>query len=513
LISRNGAIRLLQAKLKEAAFASFPIILIVLLLSVSIAPVPSGTLLSFIFGALFLIIGMMLFTIGAEMAMSPIGEMAGSCITRSRKILLVLGISFLMGFIITIAEPDLQVLADQVPAIPSAMLILCVAAGVGLFLMLAHLRMLLSVPLTHILIPVYAVIFLLSALVPQRFLAISFDAGGVTTGPMTVPFIMALGVGVASIRNDRHAEDDSFGLVALSSAGPILAVMLLGIFHRAAEGSYTAPVIADVNDSVALRVFFLEKLPSCMEEMALSLLPIIVFYAILQFCFLRQGRRNILRILTGLICTYTGLVIFLTGVNAGFLPAGFFLGSILASLPQYYVIIPAAMLMGYFVVRAEPAVYVLMRQVEEITDGAVSEKLMGWSLSIGVAISLGLSMIRVISGLPLIVFLLPGYLLAIATSFFVPKIYTAIAFDSGGVASGPMTTAFLLPFAQGACRALGGDIESDAFGLVAMVAMTPLITIQLLGIYSSVKARLRHRRAMLSGDRLLEYDNSSIIEL
>lgn len=523
--------RVVNNHFAEAFGSIFPVFVIVLILSLILAPVPSGTLLCFIAATAMLIFGSALFNMGAEFAMTPIGEKMGSAITKSRKIWLIVVIGFVLGFAVTIAEPDLQVLATQVPSIPEKALIYGVAGGVGAFLVLALLRMFFSISLSKLLVGFYVLVLVLSFFVPDGYKSISFDAGGVTTGPMTVPFIMALGVGVAAIRSDKSAEDDSFGLVALCSIGPILVVMILGILpatgmvpslagSASAELAKTAvteaseaPAVPDVGTTFELMSLYIEGLPHYMKEMLSSLLPIVAAFIVFQIVTLRIKARPLSMIIRGLVYTYIGLVIFMTGVNLGFLPMGYYLGEILAGGKNPYVIIPCAMIMGYVCVQAEPAVAVLNRQVEDITDGAISAKLMGTSLSVGVAISLGIAMVRVITGISILWFIIPGYSISILISFFVPKLYTAIAFDSGGVASGPMTAAFLLPFAQGACAALGGNVATDAFGVVAMVAMTPLITIQVLGL-------LAKRRRKVSVSTLPEgvsawssYDDTVIIEL
>ena len=505
----------LKEKLKEALQAVLPIMGLVLVLCFSVAPISPSILLCFLLGGALLIVGMMFFTLGAELSMTPMGERVGTAMTKSRKVWLILLLAFLLGVLITISEPDLAVLANQVPAVPNMTLILAVAVGVGIFLAIALLRMLLGIPLNVLLLVFYIAAFALSAFVPDSFLAVAFDSGGVTTGPMTVPFIMALGVGVSAIRNDRHAAEDSFGLVALCSIGPILAVMALGMIFRPQDGAYTAPVLPEIFDSVELWQLFQQGLPTYIHEIAVSLLPIIVIFGLFQLLMLKMPRRSLARLGIGLLYTYIGLVLFLTGVNVGFMPAGHYLGQVLAGSRFSWIIIPIGMIMGFFIVRAEPAVYVLNKQVEEMTDGAISAATMGMALSIGVAVSVGLAMVRVLTGISILYFLIPGYALSLAISFFVPKLYTAIAFDSGGVASGPMTAAFLLPLAQGACTAVGGNLITDAFGVVAMVAMTPLITIQILGLVSQWKqARLR-RRASLSGAVLAFdlLDDDAIIEL
>lgn len=500
-------------KLKEALTAVSPTIGIVLLLSFTIAPIPPSILLLLLFGAVLLIIGMMFFTLGAELAMTPVGEKIGTRIANSRNLGIVLLLCFLLGFIITISEPDLQVLAEQVPSVPNAVLILAVAVGVGFFLMIAMLRMLFSKTLRSLLILFYFLVFVLAFFVQDDFLAVAFDSGGVTTGPMTVPFIMALGVGFAAVRSDKHAEDDSFGLVSLCSIGPILAVLLLGLLYHPESTGYAGSETPVIRDSVELWRYFAAGLPKYIEEIAVSLLPIILFFAVFQMISLKMRGRALKKIVIGMVYTYVGLVLFLTGVNVGFMPAGNYLGAMIAGLSYRWVLIPIGMVIGYFIVKAEPAVYVLKEQVEEITSGAISGEAMGLSLSLGVSVSIGLAMIRVLTGISIFWFILPGYLIALALSFFVPKIFTAIAFDSGGVASGPMTATFLLPFAMGACEAVGGNIVQDAFGVVAMVAMTPLITIQIMG--AVYKYRFAHARAeeALEASYLDIWADDDIIEL
>ncbi|MDE6840609.1 MAG: DUF1538 domain-containing protein [Oscillospiraceae bacterium] len=514
-MSLRGSLPKLKEKLMEALKAVLPIIGIVLVLCFSVAPISPSILLCFLLGASMIVVGEMFFTLGAEASMTPMGERVGTAVTRSRRLSLVVALGFLLGFLITISEPDLQVLAELVPAVPNLTLILSVAAGVGVFLVLALLRMLFGIPLAPMLVVFYGGVFALSLLVPKEFLAVAFDSGGVTTGPMTVPFIMALGVGISAIRNDRHASDDSFGLVALCSIGPILAVLILGMIFQPQQGAaYVPPVLPEIADSVQLWALFRSGLPTYMGEIALSLLPIVALFGVFQLAMLKLSARSLKKICIGLVYTYVGLVLFLTGANVGFMPAGNYLGQVMAALDCRWIIIPVGMVIGYFLVKAEPAVYVLNKQVEEITDGAISSAAMGASLSIGVSVSIGLAMVRVLTGVSIMWFIIPGYAIAIALSFFVPKIFTAIAFDSGGVASGPMTATFLLPFAQGACVAVGGNMVTDAFGVVAMVAMTPLITIQVLGMVYRARQRAAEKAqpdsAQLAFDLL---DDDAIIEL
>ena len=500
----------LQEKLAEALKAVLPIVLIVLLLSFTVMPMPTSILLAFLFGGLLLILGMMFFTLGAEIAMEPMGQKLGTRITATRKLWIILPLGFFLGVLITVSEPDLQVLANQVPAIPNQVLIWCVAIGVGLFLVGALLRMLFRVSLRLLLMILYGVTFLLAFFAPRDFLAVAFDAGGVTTGPMTVPFIMAFGIGISAIRSDSRAAEDSFGLIALCSVGPILAVLVLSLIFHPQDAAYTATAVPAIDHSITLAHLFADAIPSYLREIALAVLPIVAFFGVFQIISLRLTGKTLLRIGVGLVYTYVGLVLFLLGANVGFMPAGQFLGQTLASMPWKWIVIPVGMVVGYFIVKAEPAVYVLMKQVEELTSGQVSGKALQVTLSLGVAASIGLAMLRVLTGVSILWFLLPGYALAILLSLIVPKLFTAIAFDSGGVASGPMTAAFLLPFATGACLAVGGNVVTDAFGVVAMVAMTPLIAIQLLGAVYLLKDKRQIRKA--PGAAVAE-DPYAIIEL
>ena len=498
----------LTEKFREAVASVLPITLIVTIVCFSFVPVTTDLMLSFLIGSVLLIVGMALFTLGSEVSMTQIGTHMGAKLTKSRKLWLILTVSFLLGVAITVAEPDLQVLATNVPNIDTTVLIITVSVGVGIFLLLSMLRILLVIPLRWMLLGFYALIFILAALVDKDFLAVAFDSGGVTTGPMTVPFIMALGVGVSSIRSDSHAQTDSFGLVALCSIGPILAVMLLGFIYRGSADGTAAMVLSNYQDTVELGHNYITSLPAYLKEVVIALLPIVAFFLVFQVVSLRLRRLPFMRILVGLVWTCVGLVLFLTGVNVGFSSLGYILGERLAAPGLRYWLIPLAMLMGWFIINAEPAVHVLNKQVEELSAGAISAKAMGVSLSIAVSSAMGLSMVRVLTGISILWFIVPGYVLALAMAFFVPQTFTAIAFDSGGVASGPLTATFMLPFALGACTAMGGNIMTDAFGIVALVAMMPLITVQAMGVVYVIKSR---RQAKTVGKSA--YGDNDVIEL
>lgn len=483
-------------KTKESLSSVLPITLTVLFLNFTITPMPFGIRGLFLIGSIFLILGMGLFTLGADMSMMPMGEQIGAQLTKSRKIALLIGVSLAMGIMITIAEPDLQILAEQVPSVPNIVIILWVAVGVGVFLVVALLRILFQWKLSYMLIFLYIAVFILGSFTSENYLAVAFDSGGVTTGPITVPFILALGIGLSSVRGGKSSHDDSFGLVALCSVGPIMAVMIMGMFFKSSSNSFAYNPITDIANVSELFLLFGERFPEYFKEVGIALSPIVLFFVIFQLFALKLPKSQMIKMTIGILYTYFGLVLFLTGVNVGFLPAGEFIGKYIGSLSYSWILIPLGMLMGFFIVAAEPAVHVLNDNVEVLTGGAISKGAMLWSLSIGVAISIGLAMSRILFEISIWYILIPGYALALILTFFVPKIFTAIAFDSGGVASGPMTATFLLPFAMGACKAVGGNMLTDAFGIVSMVAMTPLITIQIMGVFYSIKIKSTQEEEM-----------------
>lgn len=481
----------LKEKIRESLSAVLPITGIVLMLSIFVIPMEVGSVVMFLTGALMLIVGMGFFQLGAEMAMTPLGEGVGVQISKMKKLLTVLLTGFLMGVIITVSEPDLQVLAGQVPSVPNMVLIMTVAVGVGLFLALAIVRIRYKISLSMLLIVCYLALILVSMFVPKEFLAVAFDSGGVTTGPMTVPFIMAMGVGLASVRSDKNAANDSFGLVALSSVGPILAVLILGCFFKPTEAAYTLTDVATVVTTQDVARVFAQGLPLYAREVLLSLVPILWVFLIFQWLTHRYHGLQIKRIIVGFGYTYIGLVLFLCGANVGFAPVGAYLGKELAGLSFRWILVPIGALIGYYIVKAEPAIQVLNHQVEAVTNGAISVKMMNRCMQIGVAASVGLAMLRVLTGISIQWFVIPGYIIALVLSRMVPDIFIGIAFDSGGVASGPMTSTFLLPLSIGVCEALGGSLMTDAFGVVALVALTPLIAIQLMGLVYKLKTAKR----------------------
>ena len=507
-------LKILSEKLKESFASVLPVTLIVLVLSFTpLVSFSTKELLVFAVSAVFLVVGIGLFNLGADLAMTPMGEHVGSGLTKSRKLLLLLSVCFVMGVLITVAEPDLSVLAEQVKnAVEPMLLIVTVGIGVGFFLLLAIVKVVWKKDLSTIIIFFYMALFMLGMLMltfgKEQFVPLAFDSGGVTTGPITVPFIMALGVGVAGAIGGKNANENSFGLIALCSIGPIMALMGLVIFSKGDLTYQLSPASYSIDASLGEN--FIPTVAAVAHEVLVALGLIVVFFLALQFVALRLSRSKLVQMSFGICYTFVGLVVFLTAVTVGFMPVGFELGCNLAKMPRALVV--SGFVIGMVVVLAEPAVHVLNKQVEDITGGLVSKRSMLIALSVGVGLSIGLSMIRIIVGFPIIYYLIPGYFISLALSFFVPKLYTAIAFDSGGVASGPLTSSFILPLSIGACSVIhdGGDsILSYAFGIVAMVAMTPLITIQVMGFRAIASKKIKNRLMMR---RIQDADDEQIID-
>ena len=492
----------LWEKLKEAWISDLPVTFIVLILYFTpLVNLNAKELGVFFFSAFMLILGIGLFNLGADMAMGVMGEQVGKALIKSKKPWLIALVLFLLGLFITIAEPDLQVLANQIGnVIEPTMLIIFVGIGVGIFLVIAVIKIIVKANLTMIIIFFYMMMFALTALVLENeaddFLALSYDSGGVTTGPITVPFIMALGLGIATTIGGRNAKENSFGLVALCSIGPIIAVLILGLTIDPTKlDSSTLFDLSqyDLPDNIV--VGFGYQILETIRKVIIALGLVVAFFIIINFTLIKLPKKKLIQITIGIIYTFLGLVIFLSAAEFGFLSIGFKMGTQMAEFNEYLTVL-FGLGIGAVVVLAEPAVHVLTKQVEEVTTGGVTKRQMLIALSIGVGIAISLSLLRIIYDFSILYYLIPGYLLSLGLSFFVPRVYTSIAFDSGGVASGPLTSSFILPFAIGVCSIISpSDLLNNAFGVVAMVALTPLITIQLLGFKSEIRLKyLRARR-------------------
>lgn len=476
----------MKSKLKESIYSILPIMVIMLIASI-ILKFSIITIVSILLSTVLLIVGICLFTYGADISMIEIGKSMASSLVKTKKPILIAFIALIIGIVITVAEPDLKVLADQMTAIDSATLILCVGLGVGIFLALASLRIIYQIDLKIFIVLFYGIILFLMLLASEAMIPLSFDSGGVTTGPMSVPFIIAMGIGFSKARARKESRDDSFGLVAMCSIGPILIVLLFGLLTKG-DMTYQYNIMSEANDFGSLFQTYIDQIVPTLKEVGLSLLPILGLFIIFNLITRKIKKNKLKQVITGLVITLIGLFLFFVGVNAGYMRVAYLIG--IKMFANYeYLLIPLGILVGLVIVKAEPAVAVLTSQIEKITQGSVTKKGVNNIIAFGVAIAISISIIRVLTGVSIIWFLVIGYILAIVLMFVTPKIFTMIAFDSGGAVSGPMTTSFLLPLIIGICYQKGGNVMTDAFGLVALVALSPLLTIQLFGAIYALKSK------------------------
>lgn len=487
---------ILTQKIKDVVFSILPITIIVLILNFTITPIGTNLILRFLIGAIFIIFGLAIFLFGVDLGIQPIGTLMGSSLTRKKNLWIIIIFGFILGFLINIAEPDLLVLARQVDKVTSGVLsqasvLIVVSIGVGVLVAVGLMRIVFKIQLHRLLTLLYGIIFLLVILAPSQFLGIAFDSGGATTGSMTVPFILALGLGVSSTQGGKASEEDSFGLVGIASTGPMIAVLMMSLLSGIK--SLTGSLPYHSTNTKGVLIPFLKEIPTMLIEVMMAMIPLLLLFLLFQVLFFKLSKKQFIKILKGLVYTYVGFVLFLTGVNAGFMEAGSAIGHAVATLGNNWLIILIGLILGFTVILAEPAVYVLNEQIEDVTSGHIKKKVILYTLSIGVAIAVALSMVRIlVPNLKLWHLLIPGYSIAIILSYFTPKLFVGIAFDSGGVASGPMTATFILAFAQGVAEAIeGADVLMDAFGVIAMVALTPLIAIQVLGLIYEHKSAKR----------------------
>ncbi|HCR83526.1 MAG TPA: DUF1538 domain-containing protein [Lachnospiraceae bacterium] len=481
-------------KLKEVLASVLPITIIVLVLNFTLTPIETPLIIRFLIGAVLIIIGLTIFLIGVDIGITLIGNNMGATVARSNKLWFVVITGVILGFFISVAEPDLHILAGQVDSVTSgliskASIVVVVSIGIAIMLTIGLIRIVFNFPLYKLLTMIYGVIFILAFFCSPEFLAISFDASGATTGALTVPFILALAIGVSKMKKDSKAsERDSFGLVAIASTGAILSVMLMSIISKTDQitGGFEQE-----NVSSLIVYPFIHEFPKISGEIMIALFPVLAVFLIFQKASFKLSKKEVRKILFGVLFTFIGLVLFLVGVNAGFMDVGGAVGYTVASLDNKLYVILVGFILGVVTILAEPAVYVLTHQIEDVTSGYVKRKVVLLTLAIGVGVAVALSIIRIlIPALQLWHYLLPGYVISIAMSYFVPKLFVGVAFDSGGVASGPMTATFILAYAQGAAESIeGANVLVDGFGMIAMVAMTPLIALQILGFIFKLKAK------------------------
>lgn len=492
-------IRELKRNLIDTLKTILPVIFIVSLIAVFI-PIEANLYISFLISSILLIIGATLFTFGADLSMIYIGNKVGKDLVRSKKVVLILVVSLIIGTVITIAEPDLLVLAEQLTSIPSGLLIIAISLGVGICMLLAAARSLFGWNLNVMLLIGFIVIFLLSCHVPLDFIPAAFDSGGVTTGTMSIPFIITLGMGLVASRTDKKAKEESFGLVALASTGPIIMVLLLGLFMNSRG-------VMDFDNSIYTSFSFFDYFKQtfgCLKDVIVAVLPIVVVFFAYNFITKNVSKRELHRVILGFIITIIGLTIFLVASNVGFLNMGYYIGNYIVTNYNKYFLIPVIMILAFFIAIAEPAVVILIDQVEEFTEGAISKRVLNVSLALGVSIAAGLSIFRIFTGTPFIYYALIGYGVALGLMFFIPNVFTAIAFDAGGATGGSLTTTFLLPMAIGACISSGGNVYTDAFGLASMVSLVPIITVEVVGVIYQIRLLLLSRVEELD-DSIIDY--------
>ena len=492
----------IKAKLKESLYSVIPIMLLMIVLSIYLN-FSLISIISILISTILLVIGISLFTYGADISMMEIGKVMGSSLIKSRKPLLICFVTFIIGVVITIAEPDLKVLATQMTAIDSSIFIMCVGIGVGIFLSISAMRIIFQIDLRIILYIFYGILLLLIFLVDKNFIPVGFDSGGVTTGPMSVPFIIAMGVGFSSVRSNVDSKNDSFGLVALCSIGPILIVLLFSLFINS-NMEYVYNISPEVLTFSGLTKSYVMEIIPVITDVIMSLIPIIAVFVIFNLFTKKVKKKKLTRILSGIVITFIGLSLFFIGVNSGYMKLAYLIGMKMYDVNSS-LLIPLGIIVGYIIVSAEPAVALLNEQIEKITEGTISKKLMNTTIAIGVSIAIALSMTRVLTGIPITWFLVIGYVVALLLTIFTPKVFTMIAFDSGGAVSGPMTTSFLLPLIIGVCYQHGGNVLTDAFGLVGLVALSPLLTIQVLGVIYNIKTR-RKNNTITVDESIVEYD-------
>lgn len=474
-------------KFKEAFSSILPITIIVIILNFTLTPLGVPLIIRFIIGAILIIIGLSVFLIGVDIAITPLGSQVGATLAKSNKMWIVVVGGLIVGFFISIAEPGLIILADQVDIVTSGQIsslsiLSIVSIGLALMLAMGFVRIVTNTPLYKVLTVLYILVFILALFTPIEFLTIAFDASGATTGILAVPFILALALGVSTMKKDSKASEmDSFGLVAIASVGAIMSVMILSIFSGTRD--FAAKLEFNITESKSILEPFIENIPTLFKEGFLTILPLLIIFLFFQKVYFKMSSRNVAKMVKGFIYAFIGLFLFLVGVNTGFMDVGGIIGYTLASYDNKSYIVVIAFILGFVTILAEPAVYVLTHQIENVTSGYVKRKAILLALSIGVGAAVALSIIRIIvPGIQLWHYLLPGYIISLSMMYFIPKLFVGIAFDAGGVATGPMTTTFILAFTQGAAEAIeGANILTDGFGMIATVAMTPIITLQILG--------------------------------
>ena len=488
--------------IKETFLSSLPLAIIMIIMCVFVAPMNDPlNYIKLTIGYISVVLGQSLFLVGLDTSILPIGKMVGGSLIKLKKTVFIIFFGVLFGLLATVAEPALSVLARQVHMIMNivdvTVFIWVMGAGIGVFVGFALFRIIKDFNIRIVFLLLYAIIFITVIFVPNEFIALAFDGSGATTGDVSVPFILVLGLGISATMSKHKTNDESFGIIGLASVGPILAVFLYGIILRIIHGgAIPAADMYDPGTAESLGSILVGNL----SDVALALLPIVILFLPFQFFFIKLPKKELLKILLGTIPVYLGLLIFLSGIDFGFAFAGKYIGEIFfqASRPEWskWLLLGVGFILGAAITLSEPAVTVLGDQLEEITNGHIKNLTIRITLAIGIGFASLLSMLKILTQVNILYFLIPLYVIALIMMRFTPKLFVGLAFDSGGVTGGALTSAFLTPLTLGVAQVVAEEagptaqsVLTNGFGIIAFISVTPLIAVQTLGIIYELKSK------------------------
>ncbi len=490
---------------KETFFSSLALAVIIVI-CLLIAPLNSfGDYVKIIIGYACVVIGQSMFLVGLETSILPIGRMVGGSFAKYNKLGFVLAFGFIFGLLATVAEPALAVLAKQIggimPLVNSTLFIWITATGIGIGVAIALVRIVKNISIKWVFAILYGIVFLLVIFAPEEFVALAFDGSGATTGDVSVPFILVLGLGISATFSKSKTNDDSLGIIGISSVGPIVAVLLYGIIVKAVNGTLPPENVYDMSTQSALGAIVLGNL----GDVALAVLPIVLISVPFLLFLLKLPRRTFLKLMMGVIPVYLGLLIFLSGIDYGFGFIGQYIGKIFfaPSRPENFkwLLLLVGFVLGAAITVSEPAVTVLGDQIEELTNGHIRKLTIRITLAIGIGFASLLSILKILTEVNILYFLAPLYALSLIMMIFTPKLFVGLAFDSGGVTGGALTSAFLTPLtlsiAQSVAESQGGKLSvlTNGFGIISFISVTPLIAVQALGIIYNLRLKLAAKTA------------------
>lgn len=486
---------LFTEKLKEVLTSILPIVVVFSILAIFLLKLPGEEIAMFIFCIILVVLGFTIFLTGVEVGINPMGAIIGKEIPKRRSRMFMILVVFTISFLVTIAEPDVSVFATQVHEMFSSInpgtLTLCIAVGVAFFLIVAAFRIIYKLSLRAIITAGYVVVAIMTIVLyatgNNEFIAIAFDSGGVTTGPVTVPVLLALGIGICSVGAKRNRME-GFGMIGLASIGPIIALLIMGLVSNTtyAAGSESAPEEL----TIGLELLWKEFVESA-RGVLIALLPLIAFFIVFKRVFLQHSWASIYYMVEAVAVAGIGVIIFLTGVYTGFMPVAIKLGVELATYEPFLVII-LGFVLGFLVAFAEPAVSILGDQVQRASRGMLPRKLIIMVISVGVAFLVALGMMKTVYDLNLIWIIIPGYVITIVLMWLGEKDMVGIAFDAGGVSTGPMSVAILSSIYVGLSSALydGATAVINGFGLIALIALAPCLFLSALSVFMKYKGRV-----------------------